>query len=136
MSVGPTWMAGIIMDQIGPLTYVVQVKGRRRWKRHVTIYLTVAYQSLNQRLSAPIRHQIFKMIFSFHLSHHQFPILYPNLLNQPRFHLNPKSSVPQILLKFHQHKTLYDRISLSFTISEATGSLLCLNTYVKPVCAV
>ena len=38
MSVGSTWMTGIVMDwQIGPLTYVIQVHvpGGRRWKRHV-----------------------------------------------------------------------------------------------------
>ena len=37
MPVGPTctWMTGIVVDQIGPLTYIVQVPGGRRWKRHV-----------------------------------------------------------------------------------------------------
>ena len=35
MSVGPTWMTGIVVDKIGPLSYIVQVPGGRRWKRHV-----------------------------------------------------------------------------------------------------
>ena len=28
-------MTGIVVDQTGPLTFVVQVPGGRRWKRHV-----------------------------------------------------------------------------------------------------
>ena len=35
MSVGPMWITRIVVDQIGPLTYVDQVPGGRRWKRHV-----------------------------------------------------------------------------------------------------
>ena len=34
MFVGPMWMAGIVMDQIGQLSYVVQIPEGRRWKRH------------------------------------------------------------------------------------------------------
>ena len=32
---GPTWMPGIIVQQLGPLTYMIEVSAGKFWKRHV-----------------------------------------------------------------------------------------------------
>ena len=32
---GPTWIPGIIVQQLGPLTYMIEVSAGKFWKRHV-----------------------------------------------------------------------------------------------------
>ena len=32
---GPPWVPGVVVQVLGPLTYVIQVQGGQRWKRHV-----------------------------------------------------------------------------------------------------
>ena len=32
---GPPWVPGAVVQVLGPLTYVIQVRGGQRWKRHV-----------------------------------------------------------------------------------------------------
>ena len=32
---GPTWLSGVIVQQLGPLTYLVEISAGKFWKRHV-----------------------------------------------------------------------------------------------------
>ena len=32
---GPTWVPGVIVQQLGPLTYMIEVSERKFWKHHV-----------------------------------------------------------------------------------------------------
>ena len=32
---GPPWVPGVVVQVLGPLSYVIQVQGGQRWKRHV-----------------------------------------------------------------------------------------------------
>ena len=35
MREGPKWKPGIFVEQLGPLTYLVEVQGGFKWKRHI-----------------------------------------------------------------------------------------------------
>ena len=34
MREGPKWRSGVVVEQLGPLTYLVEVQGGLKWKRH------------------------------------------------------------------------------------------------------
>ena len=34
MREGPKWRPGVVVEQLGPLTYLVEVQGGLKWKRH------------------------------------------------------------------------------------------------------
>ena len=35
MQDGPPWVPGVVVKVLGPLSFVIQVQGGQRWKRHV-----------------------------------------------------------------------------------------------------
>lgn len=35
MREGPKWRPGVVVEQLGPLTYLVEVKGGFKWKKRI-----------------------------------------------------------------------------------------------------
>ena len=81
MFFSPMWMPGIVVDQIGPLIYVIQVPGGRIWKMHMdhlcdsNIHVPVIEPVATSTNSASaLKNQIFKMTQCSLHSYCQVPI--------------------------------------------------------------